>query len=344
MMAMMSCEATRFYASAFLKVTDVRATARTASLSLAVALAACKTSAPQAPTEASEVAELKSFVFKHEGIVRKVGVFDPRPDPAGSPRPLIVVLHGGLGDDDDTVALSFGKLNALAGEDDFMVVYPMGVGGHWNDGRNVQRYVAQRERVNDVGFLSKLVGDVIQKRNIDPEAVFVVGVSDGAMMAHRFACERGQLLRGFVAVIGAMPYNVARRRSRCTQELLSALMINGTEDPIVPWDGGTVKYEDQDLGRVLPVERTFSFWMRHNACEDVTVSMLPDFVPTDGTRVERRKAEGCADAIKVELLVVQGAGHTWPSGWQYLPEAQVGPISRDIDAAVAAWRFFQSTL
>ena len=304
----------------------------------------CSSTAPPAQ-EADDVPETKAFVFKHDGIVREVAMFDPRSDSAaGDPRPLVVVLHGGLGDDDDTVTLSFGKLNTLAAEDDFVVMYPTGLGGHWNDGRNVQRYVAQRERINDVGFLTTLIRDVIQKRNIDPEAVFVVGVSDGAMMANRFACLRADQLRGVVAVIGSMPYNVARRRSRCQTEPLSVLMINGTDDPIVPWDGGTVTYDDQELGRVLPVERTLSFWMRHNGCADVDVSMIPDFSPNDGTRIERHKAIGCADGTKVELFEVQGGGHTWPSGWQYLPESMVGPVSSDIDASVAAWRFLESTL
>ena len=201
-----------------------------------------------------------------------------------------------------------------------------------------------RERVNDVGFLSKLIDELAEKQNVDPDAVFFVGVSDGAMMTHRFACERTAKLRGFVAVIGSMPYNVARRRSRCGDAPLSALLINGTEDPIVPWDGGMVRFEDQDLGHVIPVERTFSFWTRHNRCEDVEVTMIPDFAPNDGSRIERRKAVGCADDAKVELFVVQGAGHTWPSGWQYLPQSMIGPTSHDIDAAVATWRFFQSTL
>jgi len=305
-------------------------------------MVACKSSARV--SEADDVPETKRYVFKHEGLVRDVAVFDPRRAPQGSARPLVVVLHGGLGADDDAVTLSVGKLNALAAEDDFLVVYPNGLSGHWNDGRNVEQYVAQRERVNDVGFLAKLVDDLVEKRNVDADSVFFVGVSDGAMMTHRFACERAGKLAAFVAVIGSMPYNVARRRSRCGTEPLSALMINGTEDPIVPWDGGTVVFEDEKLGRVLAIERTFSFWRRHNGCSDVETSMIPDFVPSDGSRIERRKATGCQQDTKVELFVVHGAGHTWPSGWQYLPESLVGPTSRDIDAAVAAWRFFQSTL
>jgi polyhydroxybutyrate depolymerase len=306
------------------------------------AAGACKSSAPA--TGADDVVETKSYVFKHEGVVRNVGIFDPRRAPSENLRPVVVVLHGGLGDDDDAVALSFGKLNILAAEDDFLVVYPNGIGGHWNDGRSLDRYVAQRERVNDVGFLSKLVEELVEKRSVDAASVFVVGVSDGAMMAHRFACERTDRLRAFAAVIGSMPYNIARKRSRCGKKPLSALMINGTDDPIVPWDGGTVRFDDQDLGRVLPVERTFSFWSRHNECADVQVSMIPDFVPSDGSRIERRKATGCKNDTKVELFAVQGAGHTWPSGWQYLPVSMIGPTSRDIDAAIAVWRFFQSTL
>lgn len=319
------------------------AVAPTASTVALLVLASCSSGGKTA-TEPDDVREVKSFVFKHEGILRKVGLFDPRPSPDGAPRPMVLVLHGGLGDDDDTVTLSFGKLNALAAAEDFIVAYPVGIGGHWNDGRNVQRYVAQRERINDVGFLSKLIGDLVEKRNVASEAVFIVGVSDGAMMTHRFACEAGEQIRAFVAVIGSMPYNVARRRSRCTKQLLSALIINGTEDPIVPWEGGLVRYGDRDLGRVLPVESTFSFWMRHDGCDDTERSMIPDFAPSDGTRIERWKATGCEADTKVELFAVQGAGHTWPSGWQYLPESMVGGVSHDIDAAVAAWRFFQSTL
>lgn len=305
-------------------------------------IGACKPAPPAA--EMPGEPEVKSFVFKHDGIVRDVGIFDPSPEAAEASRPLVMVLHGGLGDDDDTVALSFGKLNRLAAEDGFLVAYPSGVGGHWNDGRNVQRYVAQRERVRDVDFLTKLVDELAQEHNADLDAVFFVGVSDGAMMAHRFACERTAKLRAFAAVIGAMPYNVARRSSRCGREPLSVLMINGTEDPIVPWEGGVVQFDEQKLGRVLSPERTFDFWKRHNGCEDVELSMIPDFVPSDGTRIERRKATGCRGETKVELFAVRGAGHTWPSGWQYLPESMVGTISKDIDAAVAAWRFFQSTL
>lgn len=65
--------------------------------------------------------------------------------------------------------------------------------------------VAQRERINDVGFITSLIDELVEKRSIDPNAVFVAGVSDGAMMAHRLACLRTSRLRAFAAVIGLMP-------------------------------------------------------------------------------------------------------------------------------------------
>ncbi len=321
----------------------VRSFLRLGLLASLFGLAGCKSGTP-AIQDADDVAIVKSFVFKHDGILRDVVVADPRASPGESLRPLVVVLHGGLGEDDDTVKLSFGKLNALAEEEDFLVVYPAGVGGHWNDGRRVDSYVAQREGVDDVGFLTTLIRDLLKRKQVDPQGVFLVGVSDGAMMAHRFACERTGLLTAFTSVIGAMPRPVARRKARCGDAPISVLMINGADDPIVPFDGGMVRFDGVDHGEVISVEDTFLFWRNHEQCADVDTSMLPDFSPADGSRIARRKATGCRGSSKVELFVVEGAGHTWPSGWQYLPETMVGRTSNDIDAAVATWRFFQSTL
>ncbi len=312
------------------------------SIALLALLGACKSGAPS--SDAEDASKLKSYVFKHQGTVRDVSIFEPGGASVRTRRPLVVVLHGGLGDDDDTVSLRFQSLDKLASADDFVVAYPQGIGGHWNDGRRVGRYVAQRERIDDVGFLATLIDDLVERGRVDSRAVFMVGVSDGAMMAHRFACEKTGRLRGFSAVIGALPVNIARTRARCGSEPLSVLMINGTKDPIVPWEGGMVEFEGQQLGKVLSAERTFEFWRRHDACTGVDDSLIPDFAPKDGTRIERRRATGCASNTKVELFAVRGAGHTWPSGWQYLPPHMIGATSRDIDAAVAAWRFFQSSL
>lgn len=76
--------------------TDVSASRRIAWALLALTVVSCASSG-SSTRKASDEPEVKSFVFKHEGIVREVAVFDPRATPEGAPRPMVIVLHGGLG-------------------------------------------------------------------------------------------------------------------------------------------------------------------------------------------------------------------------------------------------------
>jgi polyhydroxybutyrate depolymerase len=46
----------------------------------------------------------------------------------------------------------------------------------------------------------------------------------------------------------------------------------------------------------------------------------------------------------VRLLRVEGGGHTWPGGAQYLPVAWIGATNRDIDASEVIWRFFKGVV
>jgi polyhydroxybutyrate depolymerase len=45
---------------------------------------------------------------------------------------------------------------------------------------------------------------------------------------------------------------------------------------------------------------------------------------------------------EVLLYVEEGAGHTWPGGWQYLPKSLIGTVCRDFDATQAIWGFFKT--
>lgn len=69
------------------------------------------------------------------------------------------------------------------------------------------------------------------------------------------------------------------------------------------------------------------------------VAVLPDRDPTDRTRVERTEFHhpGGADVV---LLRVDGGGHTWPGGVQYLPESVIGRTSLDVDASEIVRDFF----
>jgi len=137
-------------------------------------------------------------------------------------------------------------------------------------------------------------------------------------------------------------------------------MMNGTEDPIVPYQGGEVgmrrrwgrdKGKKKATGRVMATERNVDLWVAHNGLRPKPViTDLPNSGPGDGCRVQRRRwsrgrsgsDSGRDTAPVVELYRVDGGGHTLPGRSRYLPEKIVGRVCRDIDSAEVIWRFLSA--
>jgi polyhydroxybutyrate depolymerase len=275
----------------------------------------------------------------HGGLTRRYLLHVP-PAPTAQPGPLVVVLHGG-GASDDLVG-RIRELTRLDGRADAaggVVVYPEAVDHYWNDGRGLAQYRSQAEHVDDVGFITALVDHVARERNIDSRRVYVTGASNGAMMALRLACERPERFAAVAVVAGNLPTALACRPAA----RIPAMLVNGTDDPAMPWSGGEVRFGRQRLGSVLSAEATASVWATANGCGRVPVlSPLPDRAPRDGTRVVRADFPDCRDGADVVLYRVEGGGHTWPGGPQQTTQRIVGRTSRDIDATDLIWAFFGS--
>jgi polyhydroxybutyrate depolymerase len=123
---------------------------------------------------------------------------------------------------------------------------------------------------------------------------------------------------------------------------MPVLLIHGTQDPLVPWDGGDVQVFRRKRGRVLSASETVAFWVKHNGCAPTPViTYEPDQDPTDGTKVRREEYRSGKDGSEVLLYAVEGGGHTWPGGWQYLPERIIGKTCRDLQASEVIWEFFK---
>jgi polyhydroxybutyrate depolymerase len=67
---------------------------------------------------------------------------------------------------------------------------------------------------------------------------------------------------------------------------------------------------------------------------------LPDR-EREGTRVHRETWSRGKQGTEVVVYTIEGGGHTWPGGPQYLPVALVGKASRNLDATQVIWEFFQ---
>lgn len=253
--------------------------------------------------------------------------------------PVVIALHGGGGNGKKMAKLS--GLSRQADESGFIVVYPNAIGRNWNDGRGVEKYRSHREDIDDVGFISTLIDALTVEFNIDRARVYVTGASNGALMANRLACEIADRIAAIAPVIGAMPANIV---SNCKPVLpMPVLMINGTEDALVPWSGGYVTFGRKTYGRILSVPESVSFWVRHNGCERRSRTLEhPDVDANDKTRVYSERYEHCRNGASVLLYRIEGGGHTWPQGHKYLPRFLIGRTSQDLDANHVIWDFFNN--
>lgn len=270
------------------------------------------------------------------------------PQNAQGSLPVIIVLHGGFGNARRMIDLTRGELTNLSDERGFIVIYPEGLeedkkgtGGHWNDGRNVKDYPAQRDNVDDVKFIDAMIDWLVKNKNVNSSRVFVTGISNGGLMSYRLGCESSKI-RAIAPVAGSIPKNVL---SLCNPPRpISVLAFSGDADPLVDYNGGIVgSKQGEDLGEVLSVEESVKYFADVDGCsENPTITDIPDNNADDETTSSKEEFTNCVQNTSVILYTIHNGGHTWPGGWQYAPEVAVGKTSRDINANQIMVDFFLS--
>ncbi len=159
-------------------------------------------------------------------------------------------------------------------------------------------------------------------------------------MANRLACEIPHKIAAVGIIIAGMPKVMKDKCAPASH--VSVLIMNGTKDPIVPYNGGAISLMKAGLkrGEDISTEDTFLFWLQKagKRTDNIAVEELPDTAPEDGTRVYRKIYKG--ETAEVNLYTIDGGGHTWPGGRQYLFQVLVGKTSMDIDATSVIWEFF----
>jgi len=276
------------------------------------------------------------------GIERSYRIHIPPSLPENSSPALLFVLHGGGGTGEGMErTLTLGGFNTLADQENFLVVYPDGFEKNWNDGRKNVTDPAHQKKIDDVGFFRTMIENLTVDFNVDPHRIFVTGISNGAMMAYRLAFEMPEKIAAIAPVAGAIPVDLLP--FNISQIPLSICAISGTHDPLVPWEGGQVGFPRHPRGVVISVPESVMFWVHHDNCSLFPNStLLPDIDPSDHTWVQRDIYSGGVGDTEAVLYTVYNGGHTWPDGYQYLPEAFVGRTSHDINANSVIWEFFST--
>jgi polyhydroxybutyrate depolymerase len=286
---------------------------------LAVAgLLLCSTAAAAAGREESlDFGGLKRWWLVHEPIARA----------SSGALPLVLVLHGGGGSPEGAERMS--DMSALADREGFIAVYPAGTGFFrrrlltWNSGNCCGS--AMKSGVDDVGFLSALIEKYVKEGKADPKRVFMTGLSNGAMMTHRFACERADLIAAAAPVAGAI--GIPRCEPSCP---VSMLMIHGYADQHVPYAGGEGKKS------LVPrtdrsAEENLNIWTKADGCK---LRGIGDG-PVD------RWIDDCPAGIAVMLMPHHG-GHVWPGGHPGARYGNVDPVVAEPKATETIWAFFKA--
>ena len=118
--------------------------------------------------------------------------------------------------------------------------------------------------------------------------------------------------------------------------------MNGTDDPLVPYNGGYVHFFRKKMGEVVSTTETISFWVKHNRCDAVpNVEKLPDHDPGDHSTVTVTSYADPKNEHEVVLYTIVGGGHTLPGS--DIPDRPriLGQKNNDIDGARVIWEFFK---
>ncbi len=198
-----------------------------------------------------------------DGLTRTFRLYVPGPD---APRPLalVFVLHGGGGTGIGMARMTGDAFHGLAERGGAIIVYPDGVDRQWNDGRRDFNTRAHSEDIDDVGFISRLIDRIAEEHALDLDRVYATGISNGGMMSFRLGCGLSQRLAAIAPVVANMPVDLMRDCAPARP--VSVLVTNGTEDPLIPFEGGHVVSPRRSRGLVTSADDSLAFWARHNGC------------------------------------------------------------------------------
>jgi polyhydroxybutyrate depolymerase len=221
--------------------------------------------------------------------------------PAGVDHPtgLVINMHGAGMTGAEQASLT--NYNAVADQHGFAVVYPDGIDLSWADGRGAS--LPDRQGVDDVGFLVALADRLTADLKIDPGKVFATGLSAGAFMATRLACQRADVVAAIAPVAGSLGSAVTCAPSRP----VSVIATHGMADPVVPYNGGGMVGRGGPSDIVAP-QAMVGRWRDLDHCPSAPV----EDVPSPG--VHRFTSTGCANGTEVVFVGVDGGGHEWFGG------------------------------
>ena len=286
----------------------------------------------------------------YDGKTRTYTVYTPRDYAPGAP--VVMLLHGGGGNMRRIFSLqtsAAARWVELADAEGLLLIAPNGFNEDdddglgdqqsWNDLRPNGNSTLSAE--DDAGFLLSVLDAIGPAREIDPDRVFITGSSNGGMMSMRMLIEHPGRFFGAAAFIASLPAVEVADPAAPTP----IMMLNGTADPLVRFEGGPV---GRDRPATRPVLETVDYWARVNAADPARTQTagLPETVPDDGCTVSVTRYFTASGAVAMTYYEALGGGHSIPDpdppARSPALRAVLGPQCEEVHGVDLALAFLQS--
>lgn len=276
------------------------------ALALALLSACARAGWRAAPTAAGTTVETITV----GGQARQYRLHVPAGADQGKAPALVISLHGYNSSAAQQEQVS--QMSAKADSAGFVVAYPEALGSppSWKFG-------GRAEGQADVAFIRELIATLAGQLGVDPARVYLAGISNGAEMSYRLACDLGDTVAAFAAVAGGYPPLPSCASASATP----AIAFHGTEDAILPYAGKPPLLQ--------PVREWAAGWAAHNGC-----APAPSTILRQG-EVTGEQWGGCAGGADVALYTIEGKGHSWPGS-----SMPATITTRAISATDLIWEFF----
>ena len=322
----------------------------------------------------------------HDGIEREYFVYLPSSYNDASALPLVMALHGYSTTATGFAIESSTGFNHYAERKGFIAVYPQAshftsldknnkpwVVSSWNDlagnkstsplgpmcTADSYKYPCPPECGecgpchwtscnDDIGFIQKILRQVKTDLNTDKNRTYLIGISNGAMMAHRLACELSDQFAAVALTIGRL-----ERGYSCTPDRpMPLIQINGGLDISVPLDE-TASEDGYFYTSSLAVSKK---WAEQARCNSEATRWESDLTRSQALQCDLYSA--CENPqMEIVDCVWPDGKHVWPGnigggGW-CVDEVQKDsiahfPLCKQVTAGVEIWgseliwRFFET--
>lgn len=266
-----------------------------------------------------------------DGLARTYLVYHPAN--VGPNAPLVIALHGGFGT--GAQIEEHVHWDDKAGAGGFVAAFPDGYKNGWawggccGNGQNP----GERPPVDDVKFLTQMVQEIEATDHVDPNRIFFTGISAGANMSFRMACQAKFPIAAIAAVAGTIDAECA------SPQKMSIASINGTVDTQIPIAG--YKSTGPYVRDILPsIPAVLDKWLVLDDCGKPAPVAAGTLTTTVWT---------CPEGREVKWFVIAGAGHQWPGADPPSAEAlariraagsNIAMPSTVMNATDEIWKFF----